>query len=72
MSTMGRHAGLGQAGREGDGVRLADADVEEARRGSRSRTFSSLLPWHMAAVMTADAADLSVMTSWMAALKASV
>ena len=46
------HARLGQAGGEGDGVRLADADVEEAIGEVASRTFSSLLPWHMAAVMT--------------------
>ena len=30
MSTIGPDAGLGQAGGEGDGVRFADADVEEA------------------------------------------
>ena len=47
------HARLGQAGGEGDGVRFADADVEEAVGEVASRTFSSLLPWHMAAVMTA-------------------
>ena len=45
-------AGLGLAGGKGHGVRFANAGVEEAIRESAPRTGSSLVPWHMAAVIT--------------------
>ena len=41
------------------------------RSGKSSRTFSSLFPWHIAAVMTATFGS-SCIASWIAALTASV
>ena len=42
---------VGEAGGEGDGVLLGDADIEGARRGMSAPNLSSPVPDGMAAVM---------------------
>ena len=70
MSTMGRMPALARPAAKATACD-SQMPTSKKRSGKSARTFSSLLPWHIAAVMTATRGSAFI-ASWIAALTASV